>query len=428
MSRTPPTDKKSSASQGGKLLQSGILFSAISFLTGLGNLAFQGVLGRHLKASGDYGDANSTLSGLMTLLGLLPAAATIAVTHYIAHFDSSGDHARLEGLLRGCRGFLFRLTIVGSVLAMLLVKPLSIFFNYNESLMLVALGCALLGLWAALATALCQGLAWFKRLALIGLLMMLLRVSFGWLVTFKWPSPETAVLATGFSMLAYLILLLWRKDMSLHGTPVSPWSREFAQYFVISAAFVVGGYCFTQGDYLVANKFFGRGELDAYAAAGILARALPMTVAPLLTVLFTSRSSQRSDGIVAEQLKLMGLSTFGLVFGAICLFALRTFCLKLIGRNTPEAADMIGQFSITMVFVGLLQSLAFWALASRWIKISLLYGGLGIGYWLALLFGGKSPAALLSVMPVAAGIAFGALFLVWFIALRTRKIGAPEQS
>jgi hypothetical protein len=31
-------------------------------------------------------------------------------------------------------------------------------------------------------------------------------------------------------------------------------------------------------------------------------------------------------------------------------------------------------------------------------------------------------------MPVAAGIAFGALFLVWFIALRTRKIGAPEQS
>jgi hypothetical protein len=411
-----------------KLLKSGIIFTAISFVTGLGNLAFQAVLGRHLKGEGQYGDANSALGGLMTLLGLLSAVAIFAVTHYIAHFNASDDSARLQGLLLGCRKFLLRLTIAGSVLAVLLVKPLSIFFHYNESLMLVALCCALLGLWVALATALCQGLAWFKRLALIGFLTMTLRIFFGWFVTLKWPSAETAVMATGFSMLAYLTLLLWRKDLSLHGTPVSPWNREFAQYFGVSAAFVVGGYCFTQGDYLVANKFFTKGELDAYVAAGILARALPMTVAPLLTVLFTSRSSQRAGGIVAEQLKLMGLSTLGLVFGAICLFVLRTFCLKLIGKYSPEAADMIGHFSITMVFVGLLQSLAYWALASRWIKISLLYGGLGIGYWLALLFLGKSPAALLQTMPVAAGLAFGALFLVWLVAMRLHKTGAPAQS
>ena len=96
-----------------KLLKSGIIFSAISFVTGLGNLAFQGVLGRHLKISGDYGDANSALGGLMTLLALLPAMATIAVTHYIAHFNASGDTARLQGLLLGCRRFLFRFTIAG---------------------------------------------------------------------------------------------------------------------------------------------------------------------------------------------------------------------------------------------------------------------------------------------------------------------------
>ena len=58
----------------------------------------------------------------------------------------------------------------------------------------------------------------------------------------------------------------------------------------------------------MANKFFAKEELDAYAAAGILARALPLTVAPLLTVLFTSRSGRRAGGIVAEQLKLFGLS------------------------------------------------------------------------------------------------------------------------
>ena len=410
-----------SDSRAGNLLRSGIIFSAISFVTGLGHLAFQGVLGRHLSGPGQYGNANSALGGLMTLLGLLPAVATFAVTHYIAHFNASGDSARLQGLLLGCRKFLFRFTIAGSVLAVIVTKPLSDFFHYPESLMLVTLGCALLGLWASLATALCQGLAWFKRLALIGFLAMLLRVSFGWLITFKWPSAETAVLASAFALLANLVLLFWRKDLSLHGEPVPPWNREFAQYFIVSAAFVAGNFCFFQGDYLVANKFFAKEELDAYAAAGILARALPITVAPLLVVLFTSRSGQRAGGIVAEQFKLFGLSGLALVFGAICLFVLRAFCLKILGKYTPQAAEMVGPFAATMVFVGLLQALALWALASRWLKISLLYGALGLTYWLTLLGTGKTPAALLQTMPIAAGVAFGILFFVWLVTMKQHK-------
>ena len=400
------------------LLQSGIIFSAISFITGLGNLAFQAIMGRHLKASGDYGDANSALSGLMTLLSLLPTVATVAVTHYIAHFKASGDLARLEGLLRGCRRFLFRFTIVGSVLAVVAVKPLSLFFHYGERLTLVTLVCALLGLWASFATALCQGLAWFKRLALIGLLAMALRVVFGWFITFKWPSPETAVLASVFALLAYLVLLFWRKELVLHGEPIPSWNREFAYYFVISMAFVVGNFCFLQGDYLVANKFFTGDDLDAYTAAGILARALPQTVAPLLIVLFTSRSGERTGGIVSEQIKLIGLSSLALLFGAVCLFTLRIFCLKVLGRYTAEAAGMVGQFSITMVFAGLLQTLGYWVLASRWWKTAMLYGGLGVAYWLALFFFGKSPGDLLRIMPMAAGITFGILFLFWLIAMR----------
>jgi hypothetical protein len=74
-----------------------------------------------------------------------------------------------------------------------------------------------------------------------------------------------------------------------------------------------------------------------------------------------------------------------------------------------------------MVFVGLLQALALWALASRWMKISLLYGALGLGYWLTLLFLGKSPAELLHVMPLAAGTACGMLVFIWLVALRRHK-------
>ena len=262
----------------GKLLQSGIIFSAINFLTGLGNLGFQMVLGHHLKQQGQYGNANSAINGFMPLLGLLPSVAVMAVTHYIAHFNAIGDAARLQGLLAGCRKLLFHLTVVGSALAVIVVKPLSVFFHYDTGLMLITLVCTLLGLWSSLATALCQGLAWFKRLALIGFIAMLLRVSFGWFVTLKWPSPEMAVLASTFALLAYLVLLFWKKDLALRSQAeaVSPWNREFILYLTVSAAFAVGSYCFSQGDLMVMQRYFSGADSDAYAAAERLAISLPI--------------------------------------------------------------------------------------------------------------------------------------------------------
>jgi len=422
MSRPGSADAAPLGLRAGSLLRSGIIFSAISFVTGLGNMAFQGVMARHLREQGQYGNANSALNALMPLLSLAPTIAMFAVAHYVAHFNAHGDSGRLQGLLVGCRKFLFRLTLAGSAVAVLVIKPLSIFFHYSPTLMLATLICTLLSLWASLAGALCQGFAWFKRLAFIGLLAMLLRVSFGWFVTLKWPSPETAVLASAFALLAYLVLLFWKNDLVVHGKAVSPWNPEFVYYLVVSAACVSGGYFFTQGDLLVAKRFFSGGENDAYNCAERLAAALPIVVAPLLTVLFTSRSGARTGSIVGDQLKLLGLYLFGLVLGAAALFFLRDFCVKLImGRSAPEAEAMIARLAVTMVFVGLLQALALWALASRWMKISLLYGALGLGYWLTLLFLGKSPPALLHVMPLAAGTACGTLFFIWLIALRRYK-------
>jgi hypothetical protein len=405
-----------------ELLQSGLIFSAISFLTGLGNMAFQAVIGRHLSEQGQYGNANSVISGFMPLLGLLPSVATFTVTHYIAHFNTAGDTARLQGLLLGCRKFLFWLTVGGSALAIVVIKPLSDFFHYNESLMLVTLACTLFGLWGTFVSALCQGLAWFKRLALIGFLAMALRFAFGWMVTLKSPTAENAVLASAFALLANLVLLFWRKDLSLHGEPVSPWNREFKKYLVVSAAYVAGTYCFLQGDVLVAKKFFLNTENDAYNCAKLLAIALPTTMGPLLAVLFTSRSGTRTGNVVAEQIKLLGLYLGGLFFGAGSLFVLRRFCVELIlGRRSPEAEAMIGQLSIAMVFVGLLQALALWSLASRWSKIIYLYGGLGIIYWLALFAGGKSSGAMLQIMPAGTAISFVILFCAWFSVMHRQN-------
>jgi hypothetical protein len=432
MSSQPQTDDKPSGKPAGKLLQSGMIFSIASFLALLIHYGFQAIVSRELGgASGEYGLVLATIT-FIGFLGLPLAIATQAVTHYIARFHFSGDDARLHGLLAGCRKFLFHITIAGSVIAIVLVKPLGDYFNFpRTSLTLVALVCVLAGLWGSYVTALCQGLAWFKRLALIGLLTAILRILFGAVTTKIWPVAEWAVLASAVMLLANLVLLFWKRDFPRQtDVAISPWDSEFVQFLVVSAAFAIGGYCFTQGDLLVAKKFFTKGELDAYGSAGLLARALPTVSGPLLAVLFTHRSSRHhhQGDDLREQLKLLALYAFGLVFGAVMLFMLKGLCLQILHRNTPEAAAMIVRFATTMVFVGLIQALGTWALASRWMKISLLYGGLGIGYWLALLILGKSPAALLQTMPVAAGLAFGALFLVWLVTMRTHKTGEPAQS
>lgn len=412
-----------SDSRAAKLLQSGIIYTAINFLTGLGNMAFQAVMGHKLKLPGQYGHANSVINALMPLLGLATQVAIMAVTHYIAHFNAIGDTGRLQGLLAGCRRFLLHLTIFGSVLAVVAIKPLSDFLNYPSRLMLVALACTLLSLWTSLATALCQGLAWFKRLAMIGFIGMLLRVFLGYAVLRQWSTGEASVISNTFPLLAYLILLLWRKDLMLprQTQATSPWNHEFILYLTVSAAFVVGNYCFSLSDLLVMQHYFTDADSDAYGAAERLAISLPITVAPLLTVLFTNRSVAHSSDALREQLKLIGLFAAGLMFGAVSLYVLRHPCLKLLKKDSPEAAGMLDHLCVAMIFVGLLQAMGTWALASRWSRISLLYGALGIVYTTLILTVGRTPEALLQTMPIAAGGGFVILFMVWILAMRRHK-------
>jgi len=403
-------------SRTGSLLQSGLIFSVINFVTNLGNLGFQCIIARHLSSqAGEYGDANSILNSLIPLLGLLSAIAMLAITHYIAHFNACGDTARLQGLLLGCRKFLFRLTLAGSVLAIIAVIPAGHYFHYRGSLMLATLACTLVGLWVSLATALCQGLSWFKRLAFISFLMMVLRVLFGWFVTLKWPSAETVVMASIFMQLAFLVLLFWRKELKLAGQAVSPWNREFIHYFIVSAAIVLGGYFFTKSDLMVVKYNIHDPQInDAYNRAELLAISLTLAAGPLLTVLFTSRSGARSGNIVAEQMKLLCLYVVALLAGAGVLYLLRALAVRImLGRYSPETEAMIGPLALTMVWVGLLQSLALWALASRWLKLSLLYGALGLVYWAVLFTVGKTPAALLHAMPIASAAAFFILLGFW---------------
>jgi len=402
------------------LLQSGIIFSAANFFVAVGNFAFQIIVGHELNKE-QFALTNTAL-GFVLLLNLPMNCATYSVTHYIARFHFGGDDARLLGLFAGCRKFLFHLTLGACLLAAILLGPLSHFFHFPTPVAFVAFCVVLLTCWGSFVNSLCQGLGWFNRLAAIGILAVCLRLAFGTLTVIN-PTAVIAVLASAFMLLSNLVLLVWRKDLSRKAEPVSPWTTEFVRFLTVAAAFSVGNYFLNQGDLLVAQRSFSPDVLSPFVAAGVFARNLPLAVGPLLTVLYThrSRTHHHHDDDLRAQLKLLGLYALVLACGVIFLLVFRTFCLKVLGKYSPEAAAMLIPFSITMAFVGMSQAMAMWALASRWTAISILYSVLGITYWLVLFAFGKNPALLLHAMPITAGIAFAILFSIWLIFMKQHR-------
>jgi O-antigen/teichoic acid export membrane protein len=404
-----------------KLWRSGIVWSVLSFIAGLGNLAVSAVLGHRLSKP-EYGFANSALD-FITFLGLPLQAFSTALIHYIAHFRASNDQARLQGLLAGCQKVLLKVSIGGSILAILLFKPLGTFFHFpRPSLMLMALLCMLAAVWSGLAVAMCQGMAWFKRMAVIGVVAVLMRFTFCWALTKPFPTAEIAVGATLFSFIANLSLLYWWKDIFQHGSEqISPWNRQFANFLIVTAGTVAGTFFFTAGDGLAAQRYFSGNDLGAYQGAARFGRAIPATVGPLLMVMFTSRSGNKEGAAITDQRILLGLYAIGLACGAAVLVMFRRLFVKFIfGADNPEAAAMIIPFSITMTLVGLNQAIGMWSLANRWLVVAAVYGTLGICYWALLLTTGRTPVALLHAMPIGAGCAFCVLCGAWLIKLRKR--------
>jgi O-antigen/teichoic acid export membrane protein len=399
-----------------KLWRSGIFYSALGFIGGLGNLYFQRVIYAQMSTP-EYGYANSALT-FIDLLSLPLTIISYSLVHYIAHFRANDDEARLQGLLAGYQKFLLRATVIGSILAMTIAAPLAWYFKFPRwTIMFAALGAVLVGLWSGYAAALCQGMAWFKRIAVIGFVAVLMRIAFGLVMTQKFSVAEVAVSATTFSLLANLALLYWHKAIFRTGQQTSPWDQDFVNFLIVAAG-VIGGTYFFKADQLIAQKYFTGDDIGTYAAAGKLSQSLPMVVTPLLAVLFTSRSGHKTGHALTDQKILLALYGIGLVIGAIGLLSLRDIFVKLLVTTPgprPRVEQMMIPYTIAMVFFGLSQAIGMWSLASRWFKLAIIYGVLGITYWVVLLVFGKTPDQLLAIMPYAAGISFVVLCVGWLL-------------
>jgi hypothetical protein len=249
-----------------------------------------------------------------------------------------------------------------------------------------------------------------------------MKIPFGWIMTKRFPTAEMAVGSAIFALLANLSLLYWWKDIFRHGADrISPWTKEFVHFLLVTGMFVAGNLFFLQGDSMVAQKYFSGNDLGDYQYAARWATNLPVTVLPLLLVMFASRSGGKHGQALSDQRILLVLYAVGMACGCGSIIALRGFLVRIIsGHPNPHAASMLIPLTLTMTFVGLGQAIAMWSLASRWFRLAIVYGAFGLTYWLTLMVLGHTPDELLHVMPIGAGTAFCLLLLAWLWTFRSK--------
>lgn len=384
------------------LLHAGFWLTAINFVASLGHFAYQLYMGRVLSLA-EFGSFNTTLS-LVNLLAVPLAAASQAITHDLAWHHANDNKRELHQLQVACQKLLRRLTWILSLVALALIQPLTVFFNFpRTSLMVVALACVPITMWSLLGQVWCAGLSRFKLLAGLNFGTMVARFGSGVLLVYFFPKAEAAVAATfiGGWVLASVVLFQRPAEVVSAEKVESPWNREFAIY--MGAALLVGlanfSFCFI--DQLIAQRYVQGQMLGLYIAAGLLARAVFWGSQPLLVVYFTQRSGREhsSRGSILLWLIYVGV----VVTGVLLLLALREpLCRLLLGPGKIQELGamlaILNRFALVVVPVGILQGLGFYYLASERLLESYVFGFLGIAYSVILILYGRSIEMMLALM------------------------------
>lgn len=384
------------------LLHAGFWLTAINFIACIGHFFYQFYMTRVLTLS-ELAAFNTTLS-LVNLMVVPLAAASQSITHDLAWHHAKDNKKELLHLQVACQKLLRRMTWILSIVALVLIQPLTVFFNFPRvSLMVVALACVPITMWSLLGSVWCAGLSRFKLLAGLNFGTMLVRIAAGMTMVYFLPKAESAVAATFVAGWVLASVVIFQRPPQEESTePVeSPWNREFIVY--LGAALFVGLanfiYCFI--DQLIAQRYLDGDELGLYVAAGLLARAVFWGSQPLLVVYFTQRSGREHSTRGSIGLWLIYVAV--VVVGVIMLVLLKEpLCRLLLGPNKiHELQPMLAilkQFTLVVLPVGILQGLGFYYLAAERIFESYLFGILGLAYCTVLIVFGRTVELMLSLM------------------------------
>jgi O-antigen/teichoic acid export membrane protein/glycosyltransferase involved in cell wall biosynthesis len=336
-----------------------ILFVAIT-IANASNYVFHVVLSR-LMDPGDYGALNAVLAILIWLSVPFGAVQTTVAKRLAARRE--GDEN--ENLFRP-------LMIVGLALALVFAfsSPLLQRFLRLDSIW-TALFVATYVL-PALALTVCrgvfQGRLQFHRLALVSVLPMLVRLAVGIPLVRAGAGVPGAVAASVIAETLGVMLSLWllTGDRSrIFNLGARSWKALKEVLPALSG--LAAMWLLIELDVILARRFLVPDEAGAYAAAGLLARAVLFVPGAVSLVALPHFSRQRGRGADAHKWLL---STTALVVGlgvgtAIVLAVAADLAVGLtFGEKYAAAAGYLPMLAFAMVGMGLANLLVFFHIAA----------------------------------------------------------------
>ena len=200
-------------------------------------------------------------------------------------------------------------------------------------------------------------------------------------------------------------------------------NRDLRLYLAATFSVMLAIFLFTSADRFLSQIWFGRssdnnlglvrwGLFDGYQTAGLLARSLVWGAQPILFYFLARRSRDVHTG--KDSRRMIWIYLFALLVGAVLLYALRHPLAMLFGGGSEDMTEyFLPGFTVTMVMMGLVQGVGFFALASRRYPECFTLGAAGVGYTVFLALVGR-PQLLVSYMFGGGAVA---LLLVLFIGV-----------
>jgi O-antigen/teichoic acid export membrane protein len=382
-------------------LSDSAILTAANLLAAAANYLFQAIMRRHLSWS-EFGYLNATI-GLIMFAGVPLTAASQTVTHHLALIGATGDSEKMQRLQAASLKFLRHLTWLLFAVCLIALYPVADYLHFPRmSLAWIALLWIPINLWSTLGGAWCAGLSRFRLYAFLLIATSVVRLVAGTITVKLYPWAEAGIFA---SMLSGLVLAVVVAISPHHGTAArlrqTLRNPDLIVYGIAALAVSFSVFVFLQGDQIIAQRHFPGIELGRYSGAGLLGRAIVWASLPVLIVYFTRRSGHDQTRQSPARLLWVYLALIGT--GAIFLILLKTpLLVLLLGTHDPGLAELVTQFALTMIPIGILQAMGYHYLAARRIPECMIFGGCGLAYLITLTTLGRTPALMLDWMAIAA--------------------------
>ena len=239
------------------------------------------------------------------------------------------------------------------------------------------------------------------------------------------PWAETAFLAEILAG-AFLLAPVFRQTQMIFAWKKAraAWrNRELRIYLAATFSVTLAVFLFTSADRFLSQMWFGRstdnnlglvrwGLFDGYQTAGLLARSLVWGVQPILFFLLARRAGDAHTRKASRRVIWIYLGA--LLAGGVALYLLRHPLSMCFGGGSEDATEyFLPGFTSTMVMMGLVQGVGFFALSSRRFPECFTLGAAGVAYTIFLALVGR-PQLLVSYMFGGGAVA---LLLVLFIGV-----------